>query len=88
MESTLPIIEAEVVVFHANKRCLEDLGLFKEVRDMVAATTRCVQPAQTKSKVPDVLGYSLLLERLVSVKSMYWGRSIEQPPVFVWLLRE
>jgi len=48
MESTLPIIEAEVVVFHANKRCLEDLGLFKKIRDMVAATTRYVQPAQTK----------------------------------------
>ena len=41
MESTLPIIE--VVIFRANERCLRDLGLFKEVRDMVAAT-RCVQP--------------------------------------------
>jgi hypothetical protein len=40
MGSTLPIVE--VVIFHANERCLGDLGLFKEVRDMVAATTRCV----------------------------------------------
>jgi len=58
MDSTLPIIE--IITFHANERCLEDLGLFKEVRDMVAATT--------------------------SVKSMYWGRSIELPSVFIWLL--
>ena len=42
MESVLPIIE--VVIFHANERCLGDMGLFKEVRDMAAATTRCVQP--------------------------------------------
>jgi len=42
MESALPIVE--VVIFHANERCLGDLGLFKDVRDMVAATTRCVQP--------------------------------------------
>ena len=41
MGSTLPVIE--LVLFHANKRCLEDMGLFKEVRDMVAATTGCVQ---------------------------------------------
>jgi len=37
MGSTLPIVE--VVIFRANERCLGDLGLFKEVRDMVAATT-------------------------------------------------
>jgi len=58
MDSTLPVIE--VVTFRANKTCLDDPGLFKEVRDMVAAST--------------------------SVKTMYWGRSVEQPRVFVWLL--
>jgi len=58
MESAPPVIE--VVTFRANKTCSDDPGLFKEVRDMVAATT--------------------------SVKDMYWGRSVEQPHVFIWLL--
>ena len=56
MDSALPIIE--VITFHANEMCLKDLGLFKEVRDMVAATTRYVRPSstasvQTESKAPD-----------------------------------
>jgi hypothetical protein len=41
MASTLPVIE--VVTFGANARCLGDPNLFKEVRDMAAATTKCVQ---------------------------------------------
>jgi len=41
MESALPVIE--VVTFRANKTCLDDPRLFKEVRDMVAATTRFVR---------------------------------------------
>ena len=49
MEPALPIIE--VVIFHANERCLGDPGLFKEVRDMVAATTRCVQPGPRSPSV-------------------------------------
>ncbi|KAI0249466.1 hypothetical protein BJV78DRAFT_697108 [Lactifluus subvellereus] len=58
MESTLPVIE--VVTFRANAKCLGDPGLFKEVRDMAAATT--------------------------TVNTMYWGRSVEVPSVFFWLL--
>jgi len=58
MDSALPVIE--VVTFRANQRCMEDLELFKEVRDIVAVST--------------------------SVKAMYWGRSIELPSVFFWVL--
>jgi len=41
MDSALPVIE--VVTFRANQRCMEDLELFKEVRDIVAVSTRCVR---------------------------------------------
>ena len=41
MASTLPVIE--VVTFRANAKCLGDPSVFKEVRDMAATTTRCVQ---------------------------------------------
>lgn len=41
MDSELPVIE--VVMFRANKGCLDDPALFKEVREMVAATTRFVR---------------------------------------------
>jgi len=58
MELALPIIE--IVTFRANETCLGDLGLFKEVREMVATTT--------------------------NVKAMYWGRSVQMPSVFFWLL--
>jgi hypothetical protein len=40
MNSVLPVIE--VVIFRANQECLDDPALFKEVRDIVVATTRCV----------------------------------------------
>jgi len=94
MESALPVIE--VVTFRANKTCSDDPGLFKEICDMVAATTRFV------GSISDIKS-----ERAnrrtgwVSVKTMYWGRSVEQPPVlltqqpnpdvwrvFIWLLCE
>jgi hypothetical protein len=41
MDSALPVIE--IVIFRANQSCLDDPALFKDVREMVAATTRCVQ---------------------------------------------
>jgi len=47
MESALPVIE--VVTFRANKTCLDDPGLFKEVRDMVAATTSVVPVPELRS---------------------------------------
>jgi hypothetical protein len=43
MEPALPIVE--IVTFRANETCLGDLGLFREVREMVAATTKCVRPS-------------------------------------------
>jgi hypothetical protein len=41
MDSELPVIE--VVMFRANQGCLDDPALFKDVREMVAVTTRYVQ---------------------------------------------
>jgi len=41
MDSELPVIE--IVMFRANQGCLDDPALFKEVREMVVATTRYVQ---------------------------------------------
>jgi hypothetical protein len=82
MGPTLPIVE--VVIFHANERCLGDLGLFKEVRDMVAATTRCVQPVL---EIMVSLDQNSQLVRL-SVKAMYWGPGVELPKVIFWLLGE
>lgn len=41
VDLALPVIE--VVTFRANQRCMEDLELFKEVRDIVAVSTRCVR---------------------------------------------
>jgi hypothetical protein len=38
MESALPVIE--IATFRANDRCMGDLGLFEEVREMAAVTTR------------------------------------------------
>jgi hypothetical protein len=84
MGSTLPIIE--VVIFHANEKCLGDLALFKEVRDMVAATTRCVQPGFSDLLASRDPTFTTRMNP--SVKAMYWGPCVELPKVMVWLLGE
>ncbi len=58
MESALTIVE--IVTFRANERCLGDLGLFKDVQEMVAATTRCVQPSPWTDREAPGLSHDLM----------------------------
>jgi hypothetical protein len=46
MDSELPVIE--VVMFRANQGCLDDPALFKDVREMVAVTTRYVSSCSVR----------------------------------------
>ena len=84
-QSALPVIE--VVIFHANQTCLDNPALFKDVREMVAATTRCVQFGLSSGERETRI-HPLIYSPIVSVKAMYWGPCVESPSTFIWLLRE
>ena len=62
------------------------MGLFRDVQEMVAATTRCVQPSPwTDGEAPGLSHDQMpVTDGPINVKAimMYWGCSVQFPSFF------